>query len=109
MIEIRFETMRMTATGHAGYAPYGEDIVCAGISSLLAAAAQTMGQMQEAGLLDASKAELRPGYALLEMQPSSSGWGAAAAIMAMLENGCRLIADRYSQYVVIHGAGSPDA
>jgi uncharacterized protein YsxB (DUF464 family) len=39
MIRVRItegeEGCILSATGHAGYAPYGQDIVCAGVSALL--------------------------------------------------------------------------
>lgn len=34
MIEVTVRSDRITVTGHAGYAPTGQDIVCAGISTL---------------------------------------------------------------------------
>lgn len=39
MIRVSFERdngrLRIRADGHAGYAPHGEDIICAGVSTLL--------------------------------------------------------------------------
>ena len=35
MIEVRKTDTSLTVTGHANYAPKGEDIVCAGVSALV--------------------------------------------------------------------------
>lgn len=35
MIEVSVRKGGITVTGHAGYAPHGQDIVCAGVSTLV--------------------------------------------------------------------------
>lgn len=47
----------ITADGHSGYAPAGEDIVCAGVSALMFAAASAAMELE-----DAEIGELRNGY-----------------------------------------------
>lgn len=45
MLEIRLDTRKfeLTASGHAGYAPVGQDIVCAGASMLMATLGRALG------------------------------------------------------------------
>lgn len=47
----------ITADGHSGYAPAGEDIVCAGVSALMFAATSAATELE-----DAEIGELRNGY-----------------------------------------------
>ena len=42
MIRVTAEPGRLTLEGHAGYAPAGQDIVCAAVSALMLAMAERM-------------------------------------------------------------------
>lgn len=91
MIEIKvdssdaFKTYIMTVKGHAGMAPYGQDIVCAGVSSLV----QTLA-------LYADHVEMRPGDVFL------SGKGAEQyEAFLVIMNGLKGVADAYPEAVNI--------
>ena len=101
MIEIHFDGLTVTARGHAGFAPRGQDIVCAGVSTLLAAAAETAARMRRDGLLESCTVRLEPGEAEIAMEPTPAGRAKAEDIMEMLETGAVLIEAQYGQYVVI--------
>lgn len=62
MIAIRQENNRITAEGHAGYAPRGQDIVCAAISALLQTFVQSVEELTGCEI----KSDLRPGKAVIE-------------------------------------------
>lgn len=72
----------LTVTGHAGYAPKGEDIVCAGVSALV----QTLGlyAMEHGG-----KTEIREGYAKID-----AGNGSGEVFSAIV-SGLRKMSENY--------------
>lgn len=57
MIQVLAEGERLTVQGHAGYAPGKEDIVCAAVSALLLALAETL---QEKNLV--RELLMKPGF-----------------------------------------------
>ena len=62
MIEIVRLSDGITIRGHAGYADHGNDIVCAGVSTLV----QTLIQSIEALTTDAIRYDIEPGYTNIE-------------------------------------------
>lgn len=111
MITICFNGLRMTASGHAGYAQPGQDIVCAGVSALAFAAAEYLTQMQTWNKLDQDPVILlEPGEIRLECSPKITAQEEAEHVFRMLEIGCRLIAQSYPNNVSVEDAtdmGSP--
>ena len=73
MIRVRAGERRITVSGHAGYAPVGQDIVCAAVSALTYALA---GYLEETG--QAARSDIRRGYADIE---GAEGCGAAFALV----------------------------
>lgn len=73
MIRVRAGERRITVGGHAGYAPVGQDIVCAAVSALTYALA---GYLEETG--QAARSDIRRGYADIE---GAKGCGAAFALV----------------------------
>ena len=57
MIEVSVRKDGITVTGHAGYAPHGQDIVCAGVSTLI----QTLLKSIEALAEDKVQYSISPG------------------------------------------------
>lgn len=84
--------LHLAAIGHAGAAPHGEDLVCAGISTLLCTLAA---QLELAGC--SSTARLEPGYADLRAERSRS----SLAAFSFAETGLQMLAMQYPQYVCI--------
>lgn len=83
--------LHLTATGHAGAAPHGEDLVCAGVSTLLCTLAA---QLEQSGC---SSSRLEPGCAELRAERTRT----ALAAFSFAETGLRLLAGQYPQYVCI--------
>ena len=73
MIRVRAGERRITVSGHAGYAPAGQDIVGAAGAALLYAPA---GFLEETG--QAARSDIRRGYADIE---GAEGCGAAFALV----------------------------
>ena len=107
MIEIKLGPQSVTARGHAGYGAYGQDIVCAGVSALLATAAEMLLRLEEAGEVRLPQPiKLEPGDVHLAFEPLGDG-NKAGMLWETLEAGLRLMEARYGQYVVI-SSGQPD-
>ncbi len=107
MIEIRLGPQSVTARGHAGYGAYGQDIVCAGVSTLLATAAEMLLRLEAAGEVRLTEqVKLEPGDIRLAFEPLGDGTK-ANMLWETLEAGLRLTEARYGQYVVIT-SGEPD-
>ena len=52
MITARFEGTALTLQGHAGSAPYGQDLVCAAVSALVYALGQRLQELNDQGALE---------------------------------------------------------
>lgn len=107
MIEIKLGQQSVTARGHAGYGAYGQDIVCAGVSALLATAAEMLLRLEAAGEVRLTEpVQLKPGDVRLAFEPLGDGTK-ANMLWETLAAGLRLMEARYGQYVVIT-SGEPD-
>ncbi|NLU24666.1 MAG: ribosomal-processing cysteine protease Prp [Clostridiales bacterium] len=80
----------LTLSGHAAYAPRGQDIVCAAASALVYA---LVGALEERALL--TELTIQPGYV------SVSGKAAGAAEFALTAGGLRQLAGRYPGFVTV--------
>lgn len=106
MIEIRLGPQSVTARGHAGYGAYGQDIVCAGVSTLLATAAEMLLRLEAAGEVRLEPVRLEPGDVRMSFETTGDSTK-ANMLWETLEAGLRLMEARYGQYVVIT-SGEPD-
>lgn len=93
MIRVRAGERRITVSGHAGYAPAGQDIVCAAVSALTYALA---GYLEETG--QAARSDIRRGYADIE---GAKGCGAA---FALVRCGMEQLAAAYPDCVEMTGS-----
>ena len=102
------------ARGHAGFAEYGQDIVCAGASAILHTAA--LGVVRHLGW----PARVQAGEGFLELRldrpqsatHSESAWRQAQAVLETAVLGIREIERRYAGHVrlqIRHGGESHDA
>jgi uncharacterized protein YsxB (DUF464 family) len=93
---------RFTATGHAGYAPHGEDILCAGVSAI----AQTViGSLEDIAGINPAYV-LRDGEISCELPDlaslSEQQIEIARVLMESMSIGCRQIEASYgSSYVQV--------
>lgn len=89
----------ITIEGHAGYAPHGQDIVCAAVSALVAAFVASVEELTG----DEIQADMTAGNAVIRYENLSAN---AQLLMGSFFVGIRMIADDYPNNVkVVHGAG----
>ena len=95
MIIIEFTPTSLSVTGHARAAPYGQDIVCAGISTLV----QTLAVSAEALATDDLNVSLEPGEAFISWarEPTKE----LSLLIDSFALGCSLMADSYPDYIQI--------
>lgn len=112
MIEIRFTEnadkgiLSLDIQGHAGQAPYGQDIVCASVSILAYTVAQTLLYMHEEGrLAEEPMIEIDSGDAIVACKPTEEYYGEAYHTYFVAEVGCELLAQNYPQYVDVKSFG----
>lgn len=85
--------------GHAGYAPTGEDIVCAAASMLGTLLEDTLLRENTRGGLRALSVQKSSGVLELDFSPTLSGWSRLSPVLEAVEHGFRLLADQYPSYV----------
>ena len=94
MIVIKKAAGSVSITGHANYAPHGQDIVCAAISALV----QTLIQSVEDLCTDTISYHLQPGSVEIIHGNLSAN---AQLLMDSFFIGVYMIADRYPKYVQV--------
>lgn len=94
MIEVRIRPERIEISGHAGYAEYGKDIVCAGVTALT----QTLIQSIENLTDDKIEYRISPGKVEVEYRNLSEK---SKTLVDSFFVGIRLIADEFPNYVAI--------
>ena len=106
MIKVNYETdgreHRLTMEGHANYADHGDDIVCAGASSIVFALLgwlENNGQYQEF-----THCEVESGNVRIFCE----GGDRTAATFEMAAIGLMQLADSYPDYVAIETVGLAD-
>ena len=92
MIRAVFGRDRVTVMGHAGYAPKGQDIVCAAVSALVYA---LIGDLQERGLV--RELVIRPGYV------TAAAKGPCREELELVRCGLAQLAAQYPQCVEVEG------
>ena len=104
MIKAKFYTkndsIHMTLKGHAGTAPYGEDLICASATMLAYTVAQAVQFMQEHGKLKKKpKIYIREGRATIIATPKEEDYAEALHTFWVAQCGIHVLAHNYPQYV----------
>lgn len=86
---------RLTADGHAGYAPAGQDIVCAAVSALVCTLNECLDEEYERGNLAHYDARMDPGDVQLCWTPEPEAAGRVRRIWETVETGLSLVAGHY--------------
>ena len=98
------DLMRLRAEGHAGYAPKGQDIVCAAVSTLMQALAFSVDDRED-GFAVASSSGAAGTY--LELQARATLENRAK--FELVTDGLELVAQLYPKFVTFDdGAGTED-
>ena len=90
----------LEAKGHAGAAPAGHDIVCAGISTLL----YTLAEMLSVDDFDADPIIRFPGAgAFIQVTATDENEARVEAAFDFAETGLRLLQQEYPHHIVVYG------
>ncbi len=90
----------LTVEGHAGYAPKGQDIVCAAVSMLVQALAGGLARLDENRLFDfAVDGTPDSGCAGITAVPTNQGWERVYGMFQMALTGFYLLGKAYPDYV----------
>lgn len=92
MIEVSVRKDNITVSGHAGYAPAGQDIVCAGVTTLT----QTLIKSIEDLTQDKIKYQISPGRVDIKYRNLTEK---SRTLMDSFFIGICMIADEYPDYV----------
>ena len=115
MIEVTFKhdseqrQLHLSAIGHAGYAPIGNDIVCAAASILATTVAQIVKAMESHGDLEEEPIiKLVEGNAVVSCKVNNRAlYAEALHTYFVAEVGYRLLAHSYPEYVSLTTIGDP--
>lgn len=102
MIRVSIDTdeLMFKLDGHAGYAPMGQDIVCASASMLTATLFQRVLDLVDDA--DLGDCEMEPGHASLDVVPASTSVAASCRhAFETVYAGFRLLAERYPDNIII--------
>lgn len=102
MTLIRYDenSHHMSINGHAGYAPEGQDIVCAAVSSLTYTLANAMMGLEQQGLVTDLVIRMDNGSVDMFCKPKNeSGQTALRTVFDTIMGGYELIARSYPQNV----------
>lgn len=99
MVKVRFtregNTAGLTVSGHAGYAPIGQDIVCAAVSMLSLTAAARISALEQVRELHMQEGS---------MELCCTATPQVLDVLATIRTGFELLADRYPSYISLTGA-----
>lgn len=101
MIEIKYypKYHQITIEGHAGAAPSGEDLVCAGVSAIWHTLAANAMCWKDKGYLMDMRAQEHEGYCHLSYAPRSRYGNILATITNSIVMGLELLADSYPEHI----------
>lgn len=94
MIEVKHGTGQITITGHANYAPHGQDIVCASVSCLVQVFIESVEQLT----IDSIGYEIYEGKAIINYECISQK---AQTLLDSFFIGLKMIAESYPDHVQI--------
>lgn len=100
MTRITYDPKRMTikAEGHAGYAEYGKDIVCAGVSALMQSLHPSL---LERGIRHTMHMVMEPNHIEVKAEPECEQQYPCLVVFETVLAGLKEIARAYPNYVSI--------
>lgn len=102
MIRAVFSGTTLRVQGHAGAAPYGQDLVCAAVSSLVYALAQRIRELDEQGALKTSpRIRLDSGSAVISATARKKYRQQVAEDFRLTESGLKLLSGHYPEQVTV--------
>ena len=102
MIRAVFSGTALELQGHAGAAPYGQDLVCAAVSALVYALAQRLTELESRGALEKPPViELSSGAARIEAAAGEDSGGQLQEDFRLIESGLKLLAHHYPEQIEV--------
>ena len=104
MIEARFYVNKgqlcMKVEGHAHAAPKGEDLICAGTSTLAAALAETVTVLHRQGLLEKEPdIHMKAGFVRIKVKPTEEHRGELLLVFSTIAAGMSSLCRSYPEYI----------
>ena len=90
---------RLEAAGHAGYAPAGQDIVCAAVSCLMQTLANEVEEAARAGLVALGAVAHGEGWMRVEVTPTHESCDMVEAWVELVQDGLDALAESYPENV----------
>ena len=104
MIKGVFSGTSLELKGHAGSAPYGQDLVCAGVSTLVYALAQRLTELDRQGALELPpKLRLEPGDAVISATAKKEFEPEVQGDFCLIFSGLKLLEKNYPEMVQVEG------
>lgn len=95
MITIEFTNKSIEVSGHAGYAAYGEDIVCSAVSVLSQTLAESMSRLTETEITECTMAD---GYLLIAYEAIDKG---GELLINAFKTGIEGVMNSYPGYIEV--------
>lgn len=99
-INIDVDGMQLDISGHAGFAPVGQDVICAGVSTLAYTLAHNLAMLLPTEYYTAT---LEEGHAYIEARPPEALAEFCRSIFMIIANGLCLMAAQHDQYIHLEG------
>lgn len=94
--------IRLTIKGHSGAAPAGQDLICAGVTALAYAAAQSIKSLYEGGKVeDTPMVYLTPGEAEIAAKPVRAHQQEVRTALWTVQCGLRVLAESYPKHIQV--------
>ena len=90
-------------SGHAGYAPYGQDLICAGASVLTSTLAEVIWRLSDYSEIAMVDEKLESGNTVLSADVGESAREDFRVATSFFSVGFSLLAEQYPQYVCFTG------
>lgn len=110
MVTVRFFTsadgcLHLIAQGHAGWAPKGEDLVCAGVSTLVNSLSEAVLKLYEQGMLRRyPRAQIDAGKAEIIARPKAGFFRETALLYWLTEVGMAMLEENFPECVKVEEA-----
>lgn len=101
MVTAEFDSKhsRLAVKGHAGVAPKGEDLICAGVTALVEGLNVALEEMDTRGLLAGGDAKLEEGEAVFQAFGKEGYEMAVFGAMLTAASGLRWMAENFPEFV----------
>ncbi len=97
MINIKYTPYRLKVTGHAMSAPNGQDLVCAGVSTLVTTLGEMLGE--RADMLDVCALKMVEGDADIYVVPKKGNEYKIKLICDTILTGLKLVHQSFPEYI----------